>query len=135
MCVCAQRRYGSYGELFFFLLEKEPIVLRELIRLGPSNRPHGELLFLLVQKKPSSVPDSEAFNSCIGDGFQIPELKGECEASENEQADSSSENKAGGAFFVIGIHGFGDAIAHFLHRAKVDLSCHVARDVLWLVRF
>ena len=40
-------RYGPYGELFFFLLEKEPMVLRELSRLGPSIRPHGELLILL----------------------------------------------------------------------------------------
>ena len=30
-------RYGPYGELFFFLLEKEPMVLRELIRLGPAS--------------------------------------------------------------------------------------------------
>ena len=29
-------RYGPYGELFFFLLEKEPLVLRELSRLRPS---------------------------------------------------------------------------------------------------
>ena len=41
------RRYGPYCELFFFLLEKEPMVLRELIRLGPSIQPYGELLFLL----------------------------------------------------------------------------------------
>ena len=27
------------------------------------------------------VPNSEAFNSLIGDGFQIPELKDESEAS------------------------------------------------------
>ena len=29
-------RYGSYGELFLFLLTKEPMVLRELVRFGPS---------------------------------------------------------------------------------------------------
>ena len=29
-------RYGPYGELFFFLLKKEPMVLRELVRCGPS---------------------------------------------------------------------------------------------------
>ena len=34
-----------------------------------------------MQKKPAFVPDSEAFNSSIGDGFPVPELKGECEAS------------------------------------------------------
>ena len=68
--------HGPYGELFFFLLEKEPMVFRELIRLGPSIQPRGELLFLLMQKKPSTVPDSEAFNSYIGDGFEVPELEG-----------------------------------------------------------
>ena len=44
------RRYGPYGELLFFLLEHEPMVLRELIRRAPSNRPHGELLFFLMQR-------------------------------------------------------------------------------------
>ena len=29
-------RYGPYGELFFFLLKKEPTVLSELVRFGPS---------------------------------------------------------------------------------------------------
>ena len=57
----------------------------------PSIWPHGELLLLLMQKKPTLVPDSEAFNSYIGDGFLVPELKGECEASEDKQADSPSE--------------------------------------------
>ena len=33
--------YGPCGEVFFFLLEKEPMVLRELSRLVPSIRPHG----------------------------------------------------------------------------------------------
>ena len=75
--------------------------------------------------------DSEAF---IGDGFPVPELKAEYEASEDEHADSSSENNVGnGALFVIGLHGSGDAIAHFLQDwevAKVALSCHMALDML-----
>ena len=29
-------RYGPHGELFFFLLKNEPMVLRELVRFGPS---------------------------------------------------------------------------------------------------
>ena len=86
-----------------------------------------------MQKKPSFVPDSEAFNSYIGDGFPVLELKGECEASEDEQADSSSENNVGnGALFVIGLHGSGDAIAHFLQDwevTKVALSCHTTLNV------
>ena len=28
-------RYGPSGELFFFLLKKEPMVFRELVRFGP----------------------------------------------------------------------------------------------------
>ena len=77
--------------------------------------PHGVLLFFLVQKKPAIVPNSEAFNSFIGDGFLVPELKGESEAPKDEQADSSNENNVGnGALFVVGLHGSGDAIAHFL---------------------
>ena len=82
--------------------------------------PHGELLLLLMQKKPTLVPDSEAFNSYIGDGFLIPELKDGSEASKDEQAESSSENNVGnGALFVIGLHGSGDVIAHFLQDCEV----------------
>ena len=85
---CSKETWGPYGELFYFLLEKEPTVLRELIRLGPSIRPHGEPLSLM--QKQAFVPDSEAFKSFIGDGFPVPELKGECEASEDEQAEKVS---------------------------------------------
>ena len=105
------------------------MVLRELIRLGPSIRPHGELLFLLMQKKPALVPDSEAFNSVIGDGLLVPELKGESEASEDEQADSVSNE----ALCVIGVHGSGNEISRYLQGwevAQVALSCHRALDML-----
>ena len=71
-------------------LKKESMVPRELVRLGPSIRPHGELLFFLMQKKPAFVPDSEAFNSFIWDGFLVPELKGGSEASEDDQTDNVS---------------------------------------------
>ena len=87
-------RYGPHGNLFFFLVENEPMVPKELSRLGPSIRPH-DVLFFLIQKRPVTVPNSEAFNSFIGDGFQVPEWKGESEATKDEQADSSSENKRG----------------------------------------
>ena len=52
--------------------------------------PHGELLFSLIQKKPAFVPDSKAFNSFIGDGFCVPELKGGNEASDGDEADNVS---------------------------------------------
>ena len=73
-----------------------------------------------MQKKPTSVPDSEAFNSSIRDGFLVPELKDGSEASKDEQADSSSENNVGnGALFVIGLHRSGDAIVLFLQHWEV----------------
>ena len=40
----------------------------------------------LIQKMPAIVPDSEAFNSLIGDGFRVPELNGGSEASDGDQA-------------------------------------------------
>ena len=125
-------RHGRYGELFLFLLllKKETMVLRELFRFGPSKRLHGELLRLLMQKKPTFVPDSEAFNCYIGDGFLVPELKGGSEASDDVQADNVSIE----ALFVIGLHGSGDKISLFSQDwevAKVSLSCHIALDMLF----
>ena len=119
-------RYGPYGELFFFLLKKEPMVLRELIRLRPSTRPLGQLLFSLIQKKPAPVPDSEAFNSFIGDGFLVPELKGGSEASDDVQADHVRNE----ALYVIGLHGSGDEMSLFLQRlvggkGSPELPCSI----------
>ena len=71
---------------------------------GPSIRPHGELLLLLMQKKPTL-----AFNPQSG-WFLVPELKDESEVSKDEQADSSSEiNVGNGALFVIGLQRSGGA--------------------------
>ena len=91
--------------------------------------PYGELLFSLIQKKPAFVPDSEASNSFIGDGFRVPELKGGSEASDGDQADNVSNE----ALFVIGLHGSGDKISlclQDLETAKVAFSCHMALDML-----
>ena len=88
----------------------------------------------MKQKKPTFVPDSEAFNSYIGDSFLVPELEDGSEAWKDEQADSSSEDNVGdGALLVIALHRSGDAIALFLQDrevAKVALSCHTALDML-----
>ena len=77
----APGRYGPYGELFFSF--------------------QGAFS---VQKEPAFVPDSETFNSFVGDGFLIPELKGGSEASDDDQADNVSNE----ALHVIGLHGSGD---------------------------
>ena len=106
--------------------------------------PHGELLFFLIQKKPAMVPDSKAFNSFIGAGFQVPELKGESEALDGYQAGNVHNE----ALHVIGLHGAGDKISLCLQdweMAKVASSCRMALDILcqemydvgketWLVR-
>ena len=101
---------------------------------GPSIGPHGELLFLLMQKKPTFLPDSEAFNSYIGGGFLVPEMMDGSEVSKDEQADSLSENNLGnGPLFVIGLHRSGGTITLFLFDwevAKTALSCRIALDML-----
>ena len=64
-----------------------------------------------MQKKPSFVPDSEAFNSHIGNGVF------------GRQVDSSSENNAGnGALFVL-------FLLHW-EVAKAAFRCHVALNML-----
>ena len=71
----------------------------------------------------------EAFNSFIGDGFQVPELEGESEASKDEQAGSSSENNVGnGALFVIGLQGSGDVI---ILKPTTCSTWAATTDVLW----
>ena len=102
----APGRYGPYGELFFFFFfwRKSRWSSGSFFRLGPSIRPHGELLLFLVQKEWAFVPDSETFNSFVGDGILVPELKGGSEASDDVQADNVSNE----ALHVIGLHGCGD---------------------------
>ena len=86
--------------------------------------------FNLIQKKPAIVPNREAFNSFIRDGFQVPELKGESESSDGCQAGNVNNE----ALHVIGLHGSGDKISLSLflqdwELAKVALSCHMALDM------
>ena len=83
--------------------------------------------FFLFQKKPPIVPNSEAFNSFIGDGFQVPELKGDSESSDSYQAGNVNNE----ALHAIGLHGSGDSISLSLQDwelAKVALSFHMALD-------
>ena len=69
--------------------------------------PHSVPFFFLIQKKPAIVSNSEAFNSFIGDGLQVPELKGESEASGGSQAGNVNNE----ALHDIGLHGSGDKIS------------------------
>ena len=99
----SQRHTGRVARSSSSFWKRNQWSLREMSRLVPSIRPHGQLLLLLMQKKPTSVPDREAFNPCIGDGFSGPRVEDESEASKDEQADSLSENNVGnGALIVIG---------------------------------
>ena len=56
------------------------------------------------------MPDSETFNSFVGDGFLIPEMKGGSEASEDDQADNVSNE----ASYVVGLHASGEKISRYL---------------------
>ena len=104
-------KYLPYGELFFFLLKKEPMVLRELVRFGPS------------------IP-VEAVKACalVGLHMMTEEDPWRMDSDSSFSSSSSCENNVGNdALFVIGLHGSGDTIALFLQDwevAKVALSCH-----------
>ena len=110
-------RCGPYGELFFFLLKKEPMVLRELVRFGPS------------------IP-VEAVKACalVDLHMMAEENSWRTDGGSSFSSNGSSENNVGSdALFVIGLHGSGDTIALFLQDwevAEVALSCHIALDML-----
>ena len=98
--------------------------------------PHGAPLFFLIQKKPAIVPNIEVFNSFIGDGFQVPELKGESESSDGSQAGNVNNE----ALHVIGLHGSGDKISRYLQDWEESIGHAVPRifrsgKETWLVWF
>ena len=71
-------------------------------------------------KAPTFVPDWEAFNSYIGDGFLVPELEDESEASEDDQTDNVSNE-------ALYVNGSGDRVSRYLQDvAKGALSCQKA---------
>ena len=109
-------RYGPYGELFFFHLKKEPMVLRELVRFGPS------------------IPVAVKACALVGLHMEAEEDTWRMDSDSSFSSSSSSENNVGdGALFDVGLQGSGDAIAHFLQDwevTQVVLSCHIALDML-----
>ena len=87
-------RYGPYGELFF-LMEKEPVVLRELIRLGPS------------------IP-VETVKACalVGLHMMAEDHSWRTDSGSSFSSNSSSENNVGNdALFLIRLQGSSDTIA------------------------
>ena len=71
-------RYGPYGELFFFLLKEEPMVLSELVRFGPT------------------IPvETEKACALIGLHMMIEENSGQSENCSSVSSSSSDENNVG----------------------------------------
>ena len=93
-------RYGPYGELFFFLLEKEPMVLRELVRVGPASQlkqsKHVPWLLMMAEKN--------SWRS--GSGSSV-------------SSSSSSENNVGNGALFVGLYGSGDKISLFLQEHSI----------------
>ena len=110
-------RYGPHGELFFFLLKKEPGVFSELVRFGPSI-------------------SAERVKACalIGLHMMAEETSWRSDSDSFVSSSSSGENNVGtDALFVIGLQVSGVTTALFLQDwvvAKVALSCHIALEML-----
>ena len=110
-------RYGPYRELFFFLLKKELMFIRELVRFGTSIPVEAVKVCALIGLR--MMPEDNPWWSDSG--------------SPVSSSSSSEDNVGIDALYVIGLHGSGDTIALFLQDwevAKVSLSCHVALDML-----
>ena len=100
-----------------------------LLGFTQKHGPFGELFFFLIQKKLGIAPNSETFDSFIGDGLQVPDKRDESVSSGGSQEGNVSND----TLHVIGLHGSGDKISLFSQDwelVKVALSCHMALDML-----
>ena len=90
-------RYGPYGDLIFFLLKKEPMVLRELVRFGPS------------------IP-VEAVKACalVGLHMMAEEDSWRMDSDSSFSGSSSENNVNNEALHVIELHGSGDKSSRLL---------------------
>ena len=99
-------RYGPCGELFFFPLEKEPRVLRELIRFGPS----------------ISI---DTVKTCAWIGLHMMAEKNAWRSDSGSSVLSSSsceDNVGDDALYVIVLDGSGDTIALFLQEEMHEVE-------------
>ena len=145
-------KYGPHGELFFFLMQKEPPIAPNSETFSPFINPaiRTPLFSADVLKKCALLAwhvmaeegrDGDGFSSLraggrMGNGLPKESKGGEGEAwSEDESVSTASRegNVCNDALHVVGLHGSGDKISVFLQDwelAKVALSCHVALDML-----
>ena len=99
------------------LLKKEPMVIRELVRFGPSIAVEAVKACALVGVHMMAEDDSWRLDS----GSSVP------------SSDSCEDNVGNEALHVIGLHGPGDKISLFLQDwevAKAALRCLMALDML-----
>ena len=144
-------KYGLHGELFFFLIQKEPTIVLDSETFSPFiNADIRTPLFSAdVHKKCALIAlHVTAEEAMGGDGFQVPELgdewkmrcqnsprwESEGEAwSEDECASSGSResNVCNDALHVVGLHGPGQDLFSLQdwEWAKVAPSCHMTLDM------
>ena len=147
-------KYGPHGELFFFLIQKEPATEPVGETFSPFFNPGIRLPCFsadILEKCALIALHIIAEEGRDGDGFRVPGLgdewtlgcpkspmwESEGEAwSEDKSVSSTASHKGNmrnNALHVIGLHGTGDRVSLFLQDwelAKVALTCHMALDTL-----
>ena len=81
VCVCAQpprngMSQGDTGELFFFLEKKEPMVIRELVRFGPSHLAAWQASLLFDSEEAGIRARQRGFQLLHGGWFSGPRVEG-----------------------------------------------------------
>ena len=128
-------KYEPYGELFFFLLKKEPVVLSDLIEFGPfvsaETVKASALIGLHVMAEENALWSDSDSSSDLGEMWKYG-YDGERSdiASSKEHYQHSVENLA---IDVVGQNWSSEVISLFLEDWEVGraaLSCHLSID-LW----
>ena len=140
------RKYGPHGELFFFFLKKEPLVLSELVELGPSISAETVKACALIGLH--MVAEEDALRS-VRDTFpglgemwkygcpKSPVWSGDGYEGERSESTSTLEyyehNVDNLATEVVGQNWSNEVISLLLEDREVGrmaLSCHLSMDFL-----
>ena len=149
-------KYGPHGELFFFLIKKEPLALTEAAQFKPfvpaETLKACALIGVYLMGAEGASGSSGSPSPDLGDMWRhgcrkSPDWDSEGGSwSEREGLSSSyfrEHDVESPALHVIGLHWSGEKVSFFLEDwelARVALSCHIALDMfcqevheVWLV--
>ena len=130
------KKYGPHGELFCFLLKKEPMVLSELVEFGPCISAETvkacALIGLRTMAEENALRSNSDSSLDLGMAAQTALCAAEWAGSEDASSLEYYEHNVGNlAIEVVGQNWSSEVISLFLEDwevGRVALSCHLSME-------